>query len=78
MRKRIVCVLAVMLVTLGAMPFGASAAAPNIARVSAASWQDMLGREVNALCETGGVGSAGTQGIGPSVQTTVRFSGVVA
>lgn len=72
MRKRLVFALAVLMMTLVAFPLGASAAAPNTAQVSATTWRDMMGREMNSLCQSG---QAGAQSIGPAVEMTVKYSG---
>lgn len=72
MPKRLVFAL-VVLMTLVAVPLGASAAAPATARVTTTSWQDLLGREVKGVCEAGGYDIDGYETL---VQTTVSYSGV--
>ena len=72
-RKRLVFALAVLVMTLVAVPFGASAAAPNIAQVSATTWQDTLHRGVQRALLVGSGRRAGS-GLRWS-KTTVKFSG---
>lgn len=71
--RRLFGVLVVVALMLTAVPLVATAATPNIARVSAVTYRDMAGSETDSLCAVPTVPPTG-----PSITTTIGYSGTGA
>lgn len=70
LRRRFLMCLTILVVTLFAFPFTASAAVPNIGRISATSYVDLAGSESFPLCGQYGFANVGVSysGVGPDLR----------
>ena len=69
LRLRLIVCLVALLTALAALPFSASAATPNIGRMTATSYVDLAGNETFPLCGQYGFANVGVtySGVGPDL-----------